>query len=40
MRAALYARVSTTDKGQDVNLQLNELREFASNGLLENDGNY
>jgi len=29
MRAALYARVSTTDKGQDVDLQLNELREFA-----------
>jgi len=30
MRAALYARVSTTDMGQDVDLQLNELREFAS----------
>lgn len=29
MRAALYARVSTTDKGQDVDLQLNDLREFA-----------
>lgn len=28
MRTAIYARVSTTDKGQDVDLQLNELREF------------
>lgn len=35
MRAALYARVSTTDKGQDVNLQLNELREFASRREFE-----
>ena len=26
---ALYGRVSTLDKGQDVNLQLNELREYA-----------
>lgn len=29
MRAALYARVSTTDKGQDPELQLRELRELA-----------
>lgn len=29
MRAALYARVSTTDKDQDVDMQLHELREFA-----------
>ncbi|MBT1073973.1 recombinase family protein [Geobacter grbiciae] len=29
MRAALYARVSTTDKGQDAELQLTELRRFA-----------
>lgn len=29
MRVALYARVSTTDKGQDTELQLSELREFA-----------
>lgn len=29
MKAALYARVSTTDKGQDVQLQLVELRRFA-----------
>jgi len=27
--AALYARVSTTDKGQDSDLQLQELREYA-----------
>jgi len=30
MRAALYARVSTTDKGQDSDLQLQELREYAT----------
>jgi len=29
-KAALYARVSTTDKGQDVNLQLNDLRTYAT----------
>jgi len=29
MRVALYARVSTLDKGQDVELQLSELRDFA-----------
>jgi DNA invertase Pin-like site-specific DNA recombinase len=28
-RVALYARVSTTDKGQDPNLQLRELRDYA-----------
>ena len=28
MRVALYARVSTTDKGQDPQMQLRELREF------------
>lgn len=28
-RVALYARVSTTDKGQDPELQLRELREYA-----------
>jgi hypothetical protein len=27
LRVALYGRVSTLDKGQDVNLQLNELRD-------------
>ncbi|MBI1864275.1 MAG: recombinase family protein, partial [Nitrospirae bacterium] len=29
MKAALYARVSTLDKGQDVDLQLRDLREYA-----------
>ncbi len=28
MRTALYARVSTSDKGQDPEMQLRELREF------------
>lgn len=30
MNAALYARVSTTNKGQDPEMQLTELREYAS----------
>ena len=30
MNAALYARVSTRDKGQDPEMQLTELREFAA----------
>lgn len=30
-RAVLYARVSTSDKGQDPDLQLRELREFVLN---------
>ena len=29
MRVAIYARVSTTNHGQDVNMQLRELRQFA-----------
>ena len=29
MRAAIYARVSTTSHGQDVDMQLRELRQFA-----------
>jgi DNA invertase Pin-like site-specific DNA recombinase len=29
MRAAIYARVSTTNHGQDVNMQLRESRQFA-----------
>jgi DNA invertase Pin-like site-specific DNA recombinase len=29
LRVALYGRVSTLDKGQDVNMQMNELREYA-----------
>jgi DNA invertase Pin-like site-specific DNA recombinase len=31
MRVAIYARVSTTDKGQDTENQLRELRELVSN---------
>jgi DNA invertase Pin-like site-specific DNA recombinase len=30
MRAALYARVSTVDKKQDLQVQLSELREYAA----------
>ena len=30
MRTALYARVSTRDKGQDVENQLAQLREFCA----------
>ena len=30
-RAGLYARISTRDKGQDVQNQLSQLREFAAN---------
>lgn len=30
MRVAIYARVSTTDKGQDTELQLRPLREYAA----------
>ena len=30
MRVALYARVSTLDKGQDAEVQMRELREYAS----------
>lgn len=29
MKAAIYARISTADKGQDVDLQLNDLRSYA-----------
>jgi DNA invertase Pin-like site-specific DNA recombinase len=29
MRAAIYARVSTTNHGQDVTLQTRELQQFA-----------
>ena len=31
MRIAIYARVSTTDKGQDTENQLRELRQFVAN---------
>ena len=30
MRVALYARVSTVDKGQDPEVQLDDLREYAA----------
>ncbi|HEX6803361.1 MAG TPA: recombinase family protein [Terriglobales bacterium] len=39
-RAALYARVSTADKGQDSDLQLHELREYAANRKWEVVGEY
>ena len=29
IRVAIYARVSTTNHGQDVNMQVRELRQFA-----------
>ena len=40
MRAAVYARVSTTNHGQDVNMQLRELREFCERRGLEIAGEY
>jgi len=40
MRVALYGRVSTLDKGQDVNLQLNELREYSERRGWEITGEY
>lgn len=39
-RVALYARVSTADKGQDSELQLHELREFAASRKWEVVGEY
>jgi len=35
MRAALYARVSTRDKGQDVENQLRQLRQFCKTQVWE-----
>jgi DNA invertase Pin-like site-specific DNA recombinase len=35
MKIALYARVSTTDKGQDPEMQLRELREYCQRRQLE-----
>jgi DNA invertase Pin-like site-specific DNA recombinase len=35
VKAALYARISTTGKGQDVDLQLRELREYCQRRGLE-----
>ena|SRR5258708_2460688 len=34
-RIAVYARVSTTDKGQDTENQLRELRQFVTNKAAE-----
>jgi DNA invertase Pin-like site-specific DNA recombinase len=34
-RVAIYARVSTVDKGQDVDTQLLQLREYATNRQFE-----
>lgn len=30
MKVAIYARISTIDKGQNVDLQLNDLRAYAA----------
>jgi DNA invertase Pin-like site-specific DNA recombinase len=35
MKIALYARVSTTDKGQDPQMQLRELREYCERRKLD-----
>jgi DNA invertase Pin-like site-specific DNA recombinase len=40
MRAALYARVSTRDKGQDTENQLAQLREFAKTQKWSVTGEY
>lgn len=40
MKACLYARVSTTDKGQDVENQLAELRSYCSRAGWEIAGEY
>lgn len=40
MRVALYGRVSTSDKGQDVQMQMHELRQYASNRKWEVIGEY
>jgi len=40
MKVALYARVSTTNHGQDVNMQLRELREYCERRSLEIIGEY
>ncbi|HZT68932.1 MAG TPA: recombinase family protein [Terriglobia bacterium] len=40
MRVALYGRVSTTNHGQDVNMQLRELREYAGRRGFEVVGEY
>jgi hypothetical protein len=35
LRIAIYARVSTSDKGQDTENQLRELRQFVANKATE-----
>jgi DNA invertase Pin-like site-specific DNA recombinase len=40
MRAALYARVSTLNKGQDTEMQLRELREYVSRRGWDIAGEY
>ena len=40
MRVALYARVSTSDKGQDPQMQLRELREYCQRRGWEIAGEY
>src|SRR5690242_15855389 len=40
MKAALYARVSTTNHGQDIELQLRELREYCQHRGWEGAGEY
>src|SRR6267143_418644 len=40
MRTALYARVSTSDKGQDPEMQLRELREYCERRGFTTTGEY
>jgi DNA invertase Pin-like site-specific DNA recombinase len=40
MRTALYARVSTTNNGQDVQMQVREFREFCKNRGWDISGEY
>ena len=40
MRTALYARVSTHDKGQDPEMQLRELREYCTRRGWQIAGEY
>jgi DNA invertase Pin-like site-specific DNA recombinase len=40
MKIALYARVSTTDKGQDPEMQLRELRDYCERRKLEITNEY
>jgi DNA invertase Pin-like site-specific DNA recombinase len=40
MRAAIYARVSTTNHGQNVSMQTRELREYCQRRVWEIEGEY